>query len=62
VYEVSASKDQDITKVADIIKNYLEAKKGSLPQGVELEPFIDLTYYLNGSLNMMLENMELGGV
>ena len=62
VYEVSASKDQDITKVADIIKNYLEAKKGSLPQGVELEPFIDLTYYLNGRLNMMLENMALGGV
>ena len=62
VFEVSASKDQDITKVANVIKGYLDSKADTLPQGVKLEPFIDLTYYLNGRLNMMLENMIWGGI
>ncbi|KZN49719.1 efflux RND transporter permease subunit [Pseudoalteromonas luteoviolacea] len=62
IYEVRASKDQDITNVAGIIKNYLNEKEGQLPQGVKLEPFLDFTYYLEGRLNMMIENMVIGGV
>ncbi|AOT08798.1 efflux RND transporter permease subunit [Pseudoalteromonas luteoviolacea] len=62
IYEVRASKDQDITNVAGIIKNYLKEKQGQLPQGVKLEPFLDFTYYLEGRLNMMVENMIIGGV
>ncbi|MFC3034554.1 efflux RND transporter permease subunit [Pseudoalteromonas fenneropenaei] len=62
VFELNASKDQDITKVAAVMKQYLERKAKELPPTVELEPFIDLTYYLNGRLNMMIENMVLGGL
>lgn len=62
IYEVRASKDQDITNVAGVIKNYLNEKQGQLPQGVKLEPFLDFTYYLEGRLNMMVENMIIGGV
>lgn len=62
VFEVRASKDQDITKVAQVMKSYLADKATQLPQGVELEPFIDLTYYLEGRLNMMVENMLWGGI
>ncbi|ESP92259.1 MULTISPECIES: efflux RND transporter permease subunit [Pseudoalteromonas] len=61
IYEVRASKDQDITNIAGIIKNYLQEKQGQLPQGVKLEPFLDFTYYLEGRLNMMIENMIIGG-
>ncbi|MBQ4835659.1 MULTISPECIES: efflux RND transporter permease subunit [Pseudoalteromonas] len=61
IYEVRASKDQDITNIAGIIKNYLKEKQGQLPQGVKLEPFLDFTYYLEGRLNMMIENMIIGG-
>lgn len=62
IYEVRASKDQDITKVASVIKTYIAARQSKLPADVELEPLIDLTYYLNGRLNMMIENMMWGGL
>ncbi len=62
IFQVNATKDQDITKVAAVLKDYLERKKTELPAGVKLEPMVDLTYYLNGRLNMMIENMLLGGV
>jgi multidrug efflux pump subunit AcrB len=62
IFQVSASKDQDISQVADVIKGYLAQRKATLPSGTELEPFIDLTYYLDGRLNMMIENMIWGGL
>ncbi|WMN60273.1 efflux RND transporter permease subunit [Pseudoalteromonas xiamenensis] len=62
VYEVNASKDQDITKVAAVLKQYLEKKESELPATVKLVPIVDLTYYLNGRLNMMIENMIWGGL
>ncbi|MBQ4810081.1 acriflavin resistance protein [Pseudoalteromonas luteoviolacea] len=62
IYEVMASKDQDITKVASVIKGYLKEKESQLPQNVKLEPFLDFTYYLEGRLNMMIENMVIGGI
>lgn len=61
-FELKASKDQDITKVADTVKKYLAERNKTLPADVELEPFIDLTYYLDGRLNMMIENMIWGGL
>ncbi|MBE0367908.1 efflux RND transporter permease subunit [Pseudoalteromonas aurantia] len=62
IYQVSASKDQDISKVANVIKSYLAERNTTLPADAELEPFIDLTYYLDGRLNMMVENMIWGGL
>ncbi len=62
IFEVRASKDQDVTHVADIIDGYLERKKTELPQGVTLAPMIDITYYLEGRLDMMIENMLWGGI
>ena len=59
-FELRASKDQDITKVANTVKTYLAERNPTLPADVHLEPFIDLTYYLNGRLDMMIENMFLG--
>ncbi|WP_105168059.1 efflux RND transporter permease subunit [Pseudoalteromonas sp. T1lg23B] len=61
-FEIQASKDQDITKVASTIKNYLAERSKTLPEGTGIEPLVDLTYYLNGRLNMMIENMILGGI
>ncbi len=59
---IGASKDQDITKVAKTVNTYLDKKKDDLPQNVKLEAFVDMTYYLNGRLDMMLDNMVLGGL
>jgi len=59
---IGASAIQSITKIADIMNKYVEKKSASLPVGVKLETWVDMTYYLNGRLNMMLDNMKSGAV
>ena len=61
-FEINASKDQDITKVAKVVKQYLADKAEQLPAGVKLTPIVDLTYYLEGRLDMMIDNMVWGGI
>ncbi len=59
---IGAAKDQSITDVAKIINNYVEKKSAQLPDGVQLEIWVDMTYYLEGRLDMMLSNMLSGGI
>ncbi len=59
---VGASDNQSITKIADIMNKYVEEKSAVLPPGVKLDTWVDMTYYLNGRLNMMLDNMKSGAV
>ncbi len=59
---IGAAEDQDITAVADVINQFVEEKRKVLPEGVSIEPWVDLTYYLEGRLNMMLDNMKSGAV
>ncbi|WP_404339555.1 efflux RND transporter permease subunit [Pseudoalteromonas mariniglutinosa] len=61
-FEINAAKDQDITKVAAVLKQYLTDKAPQLPEGVKLSPIVDLTYYLEGRLDMMIDNMVWGGI
>lgn len=60
--EVKATKSQDIIPVANSVKAYLKQRNETLPQGVELEAVVDFTYYLNGRLDMMLNNLMQGAV
>ena len=60
--EVKATRTQNIIPVADSVKAYIEQKSKDLPQGVELEAVVDFTYYLNGRLDMMLNNLMQGAV
>jgi len=59
---IGAADNQSITGVADTVKKYVEDKAEVLPEGVKLETWVDLTYYLDGRLNMMLDNMKSGAV
>lgn len=59
---IGASENQSITKIADIMNKYVDDKASVLPHGVKLETWVDLTYYLNGRLNMMLDNMKSGAI
>ncbi|MDO6526739.1 efflux RND transporter permease subunit [Motilimonas sp. 1_MG-2023] len=61
-FYVGAAADQSLTAVADTVKNYLKTKQASLPQGLYLEPWIDMTYYLEGRLALMLDSMQSGAV
>lgn len=59
---VRATKSQNIIPVADTVKAYIEQKNPTLPEGVSLETMVDLTYYLNQRLDMMLKNLLQGAV
>jgi len=59
---IGAADNQSITDVAKVINAYVDEKANVLPQGVKLETWVDMTYYLEGRLNMMLDNMKSGGI
>ncbi|HEY9035222.1 MAG TPA: efflux RND transporter permease subunit [Pseudomonadales bacterium] len=51
---------QDVIKVAEEAKHYVEEKRKTLPEGVYLDTWADTTYYLQGRLSMMVKNLILG--
>lgn len=57
VFFIGASNDQSTPDVADAVKKYLDERKATLPPTMKLEAWVDLTYYLEGRLDMMMENM-----
>jgi multidrug efflux pump subunit AcrB len=59
---VGAADNQSITDVAKVINKFVEDKQQVLPKSVKLETWVDMTYYLQGRLDMMLSNMISGGV
>ena len=58
---IGAADNQSITDVAEVIITML-MKKMSITSRCKLETWVDMTYYLEGRLNMMLSNMESGAV
>ncbi len=59
---IGAADNQSITDIAKIINTYVDEKSDVLPQGVKLETWVDMTYYLEGRLNMMIDNMKSGAI
>ena len=59
---IGAADNQSITDVAKVVKTYVADKTKVLPEGVRLETWVDMTYYLEGRLNMMLDNMKSGAI
>ncbi|MDG1751077.1 MAG: efflux RND transporter permease subunit [Thalassotalea sp.] len=59
---IGAADNQSITDVAKVVNKYVDSKADVLPAGVELETWVDMTYYLEGRLNMMLDNMKSGAI
>lgn len=60
--EVSATKTQSIIPVAESVKAFIEARNKTLPQSIEIKTLVDMTYYLNGRLDMMLSNLAQGAI
>ena len=59
---IGAADNQSITDVASVVNKFVEDKSAVLPQGVKLETWVDMTYYLEGRLTMMMDNMKSGAV
>ena len=59
---VFAMGKQDIIDTADAAKAYVEQKRATLPDGVTLDVWSDITYYLKGRLGMMVKNLAIGAL
>ncbi|MEJ2089653.1 MAG: efflux RND transporter permease subunit [Gammaproteobacteria bacterium] len=57
---VSAVADQNQIEISREVREYVEQKQATLPDGIHVEYWMDSTEYLSATLNMMLSNM-LGG-
>ena len=62
IINILATKDQSMPIVSDSVRKYMDVKKESLPPGYEMDILVDMTYYLNGRLDMMLRNLAQGAV
>lgn len=57
---VKATKDQNTVPVAESVKAYIEQRNKTLPAGLQIKTLVDMTFYLNGRLDMMLKNLFQG--
>ncbi len=53
---------QDLIRVAEATSRFVEARRSSLPEGVELTQFADISFYLKGRMSMMLDNLSMGAL
>jgi multidrug efflux pump subunit AcrB len=60
--EIFAVGSQDYITVAEAVYDYVEKKQQTLPNGVELDTWADVTYYLKGRMDMMLSNLGMGAL
>lgn len=59
---IGAAENQSITDIAKVMHKYVAQKSEQLPANVKLETWVDMTYYLEGRLTMMTDNMKSGAV
>ena len=60
IMRVLAGGQQNELETAAAVQEYIERKLESLPDGVQLETWVNRSHYLNGRLEMMMKNMLQG--
>jgi len=60
--QVDAIGDDDILDVVAKVKKYVEHKQAELPEGLHITHWSDISYYVNGRIDLMTKNMLLGGI
>jgi len=59
---VDAIGEDNTLKIAETVRNYVMEKKKELPATVTLDHWGDSSYYLQGRLDLMLDNMLMGSL
>lgn len=57
---VNATANQNMVPMAETVKRFIDKRNQTLPPEMRLETLVDMTYYLNARLDMMLNNMLQG--
>jgi len=59
---VLAGGQQNELKTAAAVRKYIEGKSSSLPDGVNMDIWVDRSHYLDGRRNMIIKNMGQGAL
>ncbi|MEJ2605003.1 MAG: efflux RND transporter permease subunit, partial [Gammaproteobacteria bacterium] len=62
VLRVLASGNQNELETAAAVKRYVAGKREALPDGVDMEVWVDRAFYLQDRLDLMLKNMLQGAI
>jgi len=54
--------DQSELDISQTVRDYIASKQASIPSGVSLAAWADVTYYLKGRLDMMVKNLVIGAL
>ena len=54
--------DQSELDISKTVRDYVAEKQASIPSGVSLAAWADVTYYLKGRLDMMIKNLVIGAL
>jgi multidrug efflux pump subunit AcrB len=54
--------DQSELEISQAVRDYVASKQASMPSGVNLATWADVTYYLQGRLDMMVKNLLIGAM
>jgi len=54
--------DQSELEISQTVRDYVASKQASMPSGVSLQAWADVTYYLKGRLDMMVKNLVIGAL
>jgi len=59
VYSTDAESE---VEVARAVKQYVGERQSTLPRGIDLTIWMDITYYMDGRMDMMYKNMAMGAL
>ncbi|NBR40991.1 MAG: efflux RND transporter permease subunit, partial [Alphaproteobacteria bacterium] len=54
--------NQNVLQVTETIRNFVEKRRTSLPEGINIDLWADTSFYLEDRLSMMTENMLMGAL
>jgi multidrug efflux pump subunit AcrB len=60
--KVDAVGEDNTLKIAAVVKDYVEKKKADLPDSMNIDYWGDSSYYLQGRLDLMTDNMLMGAL
>jgi len=54
--------DQSELEISQTVRDYVAEKQATLPAGIGIKTWADVTYYLKGRLDMMVKNLVIGAL
>ena len=59
---IQTTGNQNMLEVTETVRNYVAERRASLPEGINIDLWADVSFYLQDRLNMMTENMLVGAL